>query len=220
MTAPREFRHDFISRLGWALILILGFASGCVEETTRPQEQDDELVLPALTSPENVIAAMQIIYNEKHSVESRRVGYASLLDTAFVFHFQPADIDAGLPPSWGLEDELAAHAGIFGGQTANRVYSIELRVIHDPADDLSPPEVGREGWQEIFATNVYLRLMFNPEDGLEVNGGQAEFKFPPAKNGQFKIADWADLPRPGLVRSASVENQTWGTIKALYNPDL
>ena len=203
-----------------SVVALVFLVTGCNEETTRPQPQDDELVLPALASPEHVIAAMQIIYNEKHSAESRRAGYASLLDSAFVFHFQPADINDGLPPSWGLEDELAAHAGIFGAQSANRIYSIELRVIHDPAGDLSPPEVGREGWQEIFATNVYLRLMLNPEDGLEVNGGQAEFKFPPAKNGQFKIGDWTDLPRPGLVRSASVENHTWGAIKARYNPEL
>jgi hypothetical protein len=59
--------------------------------------------------------------------------------------------------------------------------------------------------------------MLNLEDGLEVNGGQAEFKFPPAENGQFKIGDWTDLPRPGLLRGASVENHTWGAIKAIYN---
>ena len=161
--APGRVAHHFISRLGWALALLLGFASGCVEETTRPQDQDDELVLPALTSPENVIVAMQIIYNETHSAEDRWAGYASLLDSAFVFHFQRADINSGLPASWGLEDELAAHAGIFAAQSANQIYSIELLVIHNPADDLSPPEDGREGWQEIFATNVYLRLMLNPE---------------------------------------------------------
>jgi hypothetical protein len=198
------------------LLLTFVLAAGCNEESTRPQ--DDELVLPTLTSPENVISAMQILYNDKtHGDSDRLAGYASLFDSAFVFHFQPADVNIGLPASWNLDAELDAHAAIFGAQAARNIYSLELRVIHDPAEELTPAEIGREDWQEIFATNVYLRVMFNPQDGLEVNGGQAEFKFPPAKNGQFKIGDWADLPRPGLVRGASVENNTWGGIKASFN---
>ena len=61
-------------------------------------------------------------------------------------------------------------------------------------------------WQQIFASNVYLRLMFNPNDGLEVNGGQADFEFapeltkPPAQPGGlyggYWIGEWTDLPRP------------------------
>jgi hypothetical protein len=161
-----------------------------------------------------VISAIEVIYNDKtHSKDERLAGYASLFDSAFVFYFQKTDI--GTFPSWGLEDELAAHEAIFGAQAAGNIYSLELRVTHDPAQDLSPPETGREGWQEVFATSVYLRLMFSLEDGLEVNGGQAEFKFPPAKNGRFKIGDWTDLPRPGKGRSA-VEPTTWGGIKAAY----
>jgi hypothetical protein len=196
------------------LIVGLFLAAGCNEETTQPE--DDSLVLPALTSPENVISAIQVIYNDKtHSKEERLAAYASLFDSAFVFSFQINDI--GGSTSWGLEGELAAHDGMFGAQAAGNIYSLDLRVTHDPAEDLSPPESGREGWKEVFATNVYLRLMFNLEDGLEVNGAQTEFKFPPAENGQFKIGDWIDLPRPGPMGPLTVEPTTWGAIKALYN---
>jgi hypothetical protein len=188
---------------------------GCDEETTEPK--DDALVLPALTTPENLISAIEVIYNDKtHTKDDRLAGYASLFDSAFVFHFQGPDI-GGIPRSWGLEDELAAHEAMFGAQAAGNIYSLELQVAHNPAQDLLPPDPDREGWQEVFATSVYLRLMFNLYDGLEVNGGQAEFKFPPAVNGQFKIGDWTDLPRPEPRGPSAVEPTTWGSIKAQYN---
>jgi hypothetical protein len=196
------------------LMVGLFLAAGCNEETTRPE--DDSLVLPALTSPENVISAIQVIYNDKtHSKDDRLAAYASLLDSAFVFHFQPNDI--GESTFWLLEEELAAHDCMFGAQAAGNIYSLELRVTNDPAQDLNPPESGREGWKEVFATSVYLRLMLNLDDGFEVNGGQSEFKFPPAENGQFKIGEWIDLPRPGPRGPLTVEPTTWGSIKALCN---
>jgi hypothetical protein len=208
--------------LALGLALMIGLTGGCEDDPTEPA--DDSLVLPALTSPEAVISAIQVIYNDRtHPAAERLEGYMTLLtnpsdppEQQFIFHFQPADIAGGLPPSWGLDQELAAHQAIFNAQSAGDVYSLELRVTHDPARELTPPQVGREGWQEVFATNVYLRLMFNVEDGLEVNGGQAEFLFPPAAEGRFRIAEWLDLPRPGLAPRSAVESASWGNIKASF----
>jgi hypothetical protein len=222
--SPLPLRPEIWAPL--SLLIAIFLAAGCKEDTTAPT--DDSLVLPALTTPENVISAIEVIYNDKtHTAEQRLAGYASLfpdagapLDQAFLFRFQPADIVHGLPPTWGLDQELAAHQAMFNAQAAGQIYSIELRITHDPARALTPPQVGREGWQEVFATNVYLRLMFNQDDGIEVNGAQAEFEFPPAAGRsqapRFWISDWTDLPRPGLERSA-VEPSTWGSIKAQYN---
>src|SRR4030095_7727563 len=134
---------------------------------------------------------------------------------AFDFNFIPVDIQNGLPPSWGLDAELAAHRAIFEAQSAGDVYSLELRITHNAAQDLTPPEPGRRGRKEVFAPTVYLRLMFNIEDGMEVTGGQANFLFPPAHDGKFKIAEWFDLPRPSPT-ARSVEGSTWGSIKAQY----
>jgi hypothetical protein len=203
-----------VGRCILSVVALVFLVTGCNEETTRPE--DDSLVLPELTTPENVISALQVVYNDKtHSKEDRLAGYASLLDSAFIFNFQESDVVYGAPANWGVEEELVAHQSIFDAHSTGDLYSIELRITHDPAEDLSPPESGRDGWQGIFATNVYLRLMFNLEDGLEVNGGQAEFKFPPAESGRFRIGDWTDLPRPAGNRSA-VEGSTWGGFKYAF----
>jgi hypothetical protein len=209
-------------------LTIAVLAAGCEDDTTQPE--DDSLVLPEPSTPEALISGIEVVYNDRtHGADERLAGYASLFDSTFKFNFQPSDIGNGLPSSWGLEEELAAHAGIFAAQSAGDVHSIDLRVTHNPAKDLTPPQVGREGWKEIFATSIYLRIMFNQEDGLEVNGAQGEFFFPPAAEGRslatrFRIAEWSDLPRPGLRSQESpeaprtaVEPTTWGSIKAQYN---
>jgi hypothetical protein len=198
--------------------LMLSIPFGCGDDSTGPEPPE---VWPPVdpSSPDNVITMMEIAYNDTaQSANDRLAAYASLFDTAFVFRFQPADIAHGLPATWGLEEELAAHHSIFD-PAAGQIYSLELRITREPARDLTPPEPGRKGWKEVFATNVYLRLMFNVDDGLEVNGGQAEFKFPPPDVGRsqatrFRIADWTDLPRPGLT---AVDPMTWGKIKTLFN---
>jgi len=195
---------------------------GCDEDTEDPGHLGlGPPEIPAPTTPENVIKGLQVIYNDKVRGPQERIdAYVNLLSAsgsdpneAFIFQFMPADIQMGLPPSWGLDSELAAHRAIFNAQSTGEVYSLELRITHDPAQDLTPPEVGREGWKQVLATNVYLRLMLNLEDGLEVNGGQAKFVFPPAHDGKFKIAEWFDLPRPSPA-ARSVESSTWGSIKA------
>jgi hypothetical protein len=191
------------------MIVGLFIGAGCIfspDEEDPPGDTPPAIV--ARTSPENVLANLQAIYNDKvRSAIDRRTLYEQQLppegadpSVAFIFHFQAADQlpPNDLPPSWGVDSELAAHRAIFDAQESGDIYSLELRITHNPAADLSPPEQGRDGWKEIFATNVYLRLMFNLEDGLEVNGGQAEFKFAPPVEGLFVINDWTDLPRPGI----------------------
>jgi hypothetical protein len=211
----------------WALLaLLLTVAFGCGDDSTKPQPEDnDPPAIPAPTTPENVVSAIEVIYNDDvRSPRERLDAYASLLsdysapfEEAFIFLLTPADIESGLPPTWGLDSELAAHRAIFEAQGAGDIHSLELQIVHNPAQDLTPPEPGREGWKHVFATNVYLRLMFNVEDGLEVNGGQADFMFPPPHDGRFKIAEWRDLPRPGaFAGTSSVEGSTWGSVKAGY----
>jgi hypothetical protein len=189
--------------MGWVL------STGCIfspDEEPPPPQVPPEIV--PRTSPENVLKNLQAIYNDKvRSAIERREFYEQLLppdppavppDEAFLFFFQPVDIAAGLPPSWPKDQEIAAHDAIFRAQESGDIYSLELRITHNDAEPLNPQQPGREDWQEIFATNVYLRLMFNLEDGLEVNGGQAEFRFAAPVDSLYVINEWTDLPRPGI----------------------
>jgi hypothetical protein len=190
------------------ILMGLVMGTGCIFDP-EPGDPPGDPPPPILarTSPENVIKNLQAIYNDKvRTAIDRRQFYEQQLPPAdanpdsgraFIFNFQPRDIEEhGLPPSWGRNEEVAAHKAIFEAQEAGRVYSLELTITFNPAADLNPPEAGREGWKEIFATNVFLRLMENLEDGFEVNGGQAEFKFAPPVDGLYVINDWTDLPRP------------------------
>jgi hypothetical protein len=91
-------------------------------------------------------------------------------------------------------------------------------VTHGPAIDLIPSVPGGEGWKEVFASHVYLRIMSNLEDGSELNGGRAVFVFSPPSDGNWQIAAWMDLPGPTSGKSA-VESVTWGQVKWLWTLD-
>jgi hypothetical protein len=217
--APHRVTH------AWILLALLLAVAGCDDDATKPDPEDnDPPAIPAPTTPENVVSAIEVIYNDDvRSPQERLDAYASLLpgnsappEEAFIFVFMPADIQNGLPPTWGLNEELAVHRAIFDAQGAGDIHSLELRIVHNPAQDLTPSEAGREGWKQVFATNVYLRLMFDMNNGLEVNGGQSMFLFPPPQEGKFNIAEWRDLPRPSPARS--VESSTWGSVKAAFSP--
>lgn len=193
-------------------------AAGCIF-SPEDDNQDPDPTPPITISrsrPDSLLIGLQRIYNDKeHSAIERVNAYDSLFlkpdpntdppRTGFLFNFQPADQQAGLPANWGLDAELEAHRGLFTAQENGDIYLLELRITYGQTEPITTdPE--KVDWQQIFASNVYLRLMFNPNDGLEVNGGQADFEFapelskPPAQQGGlyggYWIGEWTDLPRP------------------------
>ena len=163
----------------------------------------DPLPIPPPTSPENLLAALQVIYNDPARDANERLQlYRDLFPPAnrgslpgFTFHFQPADVAPGDGQSWGLDEELEAHVGMFGACESGEVRGLELSLTHLPAEPIEFPGEGQEDWAEIFVSNVFLRIMFNPEDGLVVDGAQARFLLAPTADRWF-IVDWTDLPRP------------------------
>jgi hypothetical protein len=50
-------------------------------------------------------------------------------------------------------------------------------------------------------TNAYFRLLFNLEDGLEVNGRIVRVLVAPQAGGEWVIAEWAGLSPVVTVRS-------------------
>ncbi len=208
------------------LVSLACLSSACDDDPVEPDPGPEGPWVPALSAPDSILEAIEIIYNDRtHSAATRADEYAKLLwprtETApgFVFRFQPADIQNGLPETWGAEEEVDAHQGMFGAQAAGDIHSLQLAITRNSAQVLSPPDPLRPGWQEIFARNIYLRLMFNPNDGLEVNGGQGEFAFAPAEGGTWRLGDWQDLPRPEPKTESAVEPATWGSFKTLYRGD-
>jgi hypothetical protein len=161
---------------------------------------------------------MEALYNDTLRTADERLSlYDGLFARDFIFYLQQSDVELGLPPSWGVETEREALNAIFTGLDKGEIYSLLLAMTHDPAQDLDPPQPGRESWKEIFVSSVHLRIMFSSEDGLEVNGGQAEFLFPPPVAGRWYVGEWKDMPRPEPER-VTVEPTTFGQIKALYLP--
>jgi hypothetical protein len=184
-----------------AITLTLGlWGAGCL---FSPKEGDPPIEppppIPPPTSPENLVKALEVIYNDKvRSASERLLAYDSLFSRDFIFRFQAVDIANGLPPSWGISEELESALGMFTAQDESRIYSLILSITHAQAQDLYPPVEGREGWKEVFATNIYLKLLNNPDDGFEVNGGQGEYQMSQVRppTGRWYIREWIDLPRP------------------------
>ncbi len=218
-------------RIGWSILLAgvicvsLLPLGGCDDD--NPTDPISELPPPSIpppTSPENLIEALQVIYNDPvRTAEERLEAYRSLFSPAnhdslpdFLFRFQPSDVAPGEDPTWGLDAELQAHQNMFAAQTNRDIFSIELTIQYNPATELQFPEPGQENWREVFATNVFLRLMFNPQDGLLVDGGQAKFLCAPA-DGRWYIVEWMDIARPFAPGyGTEIEENTWGSIKSIY----
>ncbi len=198
--------------------------SACDEHREPPLCTSCGFEPPPPVTPEDLILDLAMIYNDQVRAAAERLQlYTDLFPPAahdslpgFVFNFQPVDIPPDGEPSWGLEAELLTHQHIFQAQENREIFTLELHIDHSPANAVEYPESGQEGWQEILATNVNLRLMFNPEDGLLVDGGQASFLFSRADD-RWYINEWTDLARPFAPGdSRAVEPSTWGSVEASY----
>jgi hypothetical protein len=171
------------------------------------------------TTPENVLANLESLYNDTRRPAAERLAlYADLLAEDFLFVLDPDDVERGLPATWGRAIELDIHRRMFEARTRREIRALALALSHQPARDLEPPQVGREGWKEILVPAVNLRLLFTSFDGYDVAGTQARFLFAPAPGGRWRIAEWQDLPGRHArgTGTASVDGSTWGAVKALY----
>jgi len=189
--------------LAGALACLLALLTACDDDSLKPgPEEVGPLTLQA-TAPESLITGLMRVYNDVlHDAAERHAFYADLFPPAahdslpgFIFHFQSVDVEPGEEATWGLDAELSAHENMFNAQAARDIYSLALSLGYAAPEPLGFPEPGQEDWVMIFVSNCYLRLMFNPQDGLQIDGGQAEFILAPADD-RWYIVDWTDLPRP------------------------
>ncbi len=190
-------RRFIVSLMAMSIALSLSGA-GCLfspDKDTNPPGPEPEPI-PAPTTPDNLLKALKVIYNDKvRSATERRIAYENLLSPDFIFYFQPVDYDSCGCQDWGRDEDIQSAANIFQQQDDGLIYSLRLDLQYGDPTDIDPPDPNKPGWKRIFVSNVFLELLRDPNNGFVVNGGQAEFEMQPLNN-RWYIARWRDLPRP------------------------
>jgi hypothetical protein len=159
--------------------------------------------IPPPTSPENLVRAIEVIYNDRVRSAAERVeAYAALLAPDFVYQPSPGDLLDCLPDGMGLglAHEIAIHEALFEAQASGEVEALELRITSQPAEDLEPPPPGREGWKRVACT-IDLRLIAHPDHpaGPDIrclarrNGLALLLAAPSADRSRWFIAEWVSL---------------------------
>lgn len=201
-----RMRLPFLALLAVTATLGL-YDAGCIFNPKPDPPVIERDPIPPPTTPDNLIAALEVIYNDAaRDAQERLLLYEDrIAESGFKFKFQPSDVGtdpsgtgARIPPDWGRDEEIRAHERLFSAQQSGEVYSLTLDIERQSDREIDPPQEGKEGWRLIWATNVQLRLMFNPNDGLEVNGGQADFYLAPddpEQPSRWWIGEWVDRPR-------------------------
>jgi len=186
----------FTRRWTW---ILLASIMGCADNPGAPEPPSPE-PLPD-PSPVALLRTISTLFNDTGlpAIEKNRI-YDSLFSPDAVF-ICPDSMP--VPPSMDCAYPFRpkqAHA-IFDDTENGTLYAVNVRITYGPPIPLDPPEPGREGWQEVMITNIYMRLMFNLEDGLETHGAMARVRFAPRANDQWVIAEWVVLARPLVTRS-------------------
>ena len=190
-----------MSRAGFRTLVVM--AVSCLAACTeRPAVEPEPPAIPPPTSPENLVKAIEVIFNDTlRSAGARVEEFGDLFAPDFRHFIETIGWDAG----WGLDQEIAQARILFEARDGGDIETLGLRIMHDPAGALYPPEEDREGWKEVFVTRLDLLLVRRP--GYEVPedvhwvrsglAGQARIKFSPAPDGsRWFIAEWLELPRP------------------------
>jgi hypothetical protein len=167
---------------------------------------------------------LELAFNTFNAVE-----YDKLLDENFIFYFSPADFSSGkTPEQWGAASELAAYNNFFDDtRTENRVVSRSIKMYSSsafwtaipPDDPVSYP--GETWYRSRVWYDVSVVLDTNPDLILTASGLRAEFVIRRDDvEGQWQLIRWSD-DVPGFLSrvagGATVEESTWGSIKALYD---
>jgi hypothetical protein len=170
---------------------------------------------PALTSPENLVVALQLSYRRREIVK-----YAELLATDFQFVFQPVDNaengDWNGGP-WTAEQDSIGTDALFRSLL---VRTIEIDLLYGPAEE--PTEIGYDPdvrrihlgtvGLEVTQTDSVTLLVTQPQD-LYVRPGRGAFGEDPAR---WYLLEWRELPLPAAPKPGGVRNTTWAVLKSRY----
>jgi len=202
-------RAALLTSIAIAVLAVSGLISGC-SNTAGPEE--DENAYTSRTSPANVVAKLVETYEAMDAD-----AFVDCLSDSFEFWLNPADLqDPGnpLPQFWGLGDESAIAANMFGPGTSVESIQLTLTLLGDPVE-VPTPGGGESSWQCVYSTDLFVYL---PNDLILWANAAERFTISvdpdttsPSGGTLWEIVTWEDVDSPS--RSAS---STWGSIKALY----
>ncbi|MBD3371848.1 MAG: hypothetical protein GF403_03935 [Candidatus Coatesbacteria bacterium] len=176
-----------------SLLAIPVLLAGC-DTVTEPEDQ----VESDLTTVEGAILTLEQCWDL-----ADLDAYAGVFTDEFIFYFDPQDVDHGLPPSWGLQDELDAAGNIFDIVGAN---NIELTLTMP--DGFDEPE---DDTCTVNGVAYEIRVTHPDDDIIYAAQGMCNFSLD-RSDGEWRFTTWYDLVGYRLLGGMST---SWGQIKAM-----
>ena len=185
---------------------------------------------PDYTYPEQ---RWHVLNNIEYAYRTRRPDvYDELLNADFVFFLAPGDVGGSIPVSWGRADELDSTSRLFRSNEQSMppgdpvCRSIRFDLVFDKDNlqwaEIQPTAYPDEKW---YSTTVYYTFAVEIEPDITYiarQGAKAQFTVrnnPQNGKGHWELVELRDLVGTSLESSAaSVNEATWGGIKALYSP--
>jgi hypothetical protein len=173
-----------------------------------------------LKEKEDVLWNLELAYNERNGQE-----FAKLLDDGFEFYVSASDYAAGgIPPRWGLDDEILANDALFDENLEGpwRATNIDLALHFDEDEWVEIPRGGDESWYRI---DVEYNITVQTVSGVDFKGNRLKAQLvvrPTEVDGEdiWRIVEWRDIGDDGAVASSAytgaVAETSWGRIKAFY----
>lgn len=200
------------------LAILVTTISACGDDGTEP--------VPTPPNPvKNLTQREDVLFNIESAYNKRRIDwYAGVLDVNFTFYLSAADVNHGLPASWGRADEIDIHAKMFDINSSMPVQSIYMDIRTE--DGLSwvesdSPLNPAEKW---YTTTLYYDFKFeiSPNTYIPVTGAKASFTVRDAGAYNKYAHHWQLVEMHDLgdgsykSKSGATEPSTLGSVKALF----
>ena len=198
---------------------------GCDADRVTPPSPTSQNPYKALTSKDDVLYNLELLYPLCDTTEYKRV-----LDDDLIFYFSQADIWNGIPfTEFDKQQELKSMRNMADENRPDRVLSIELTLSYSE-EEWTPitPEYQKYAGETWYQNNVVYNMTVQAMPDMTYmyyNGIDAQFTVREvAGEGGAKIwqiVRWRDdfmggLLSAGVAGNALVRETAWGAVKALY----
>jgi hypothetical protein len=199
---------------------------GCEADKVTPPSPASQNPYKALTSKDDVLYNLELLYPLCDTTEYKRV-----LDDDLIFYFSDADIWNGIPfTEFDKQQELKTLRNMADENRPDRVLSIELTLSYSEEEwnPITPeePAYSHETWYQK-TVGYDMTVQAEPDmtyTSYYVLDAQITVREGEDKTGTkiWRIIRWRDAIEGGSTRSlvaggAQIQLTTWGAVKALYN---